>query len=179
MFIESYRDRITEVEAAGPFHHGEADGPFRIAVEEGLGKACIFGTEDEEVVGGVGDVGVELRCLGGEEPKGFVLEVGGQVGGFFDVNTEPVVEAGPFEGAVGGVKTDRFDEGEGGACAGAGADDVAGVGGDLRFKKDDAHGLHLSDVGDGEEAELCGAERSGDRLCTALTLIGVEGAKEG
>jgi hypothetical protein len=98
-FVDDDGDGVGEIEAAGAGDHRqrvEAVGPFFSEIGR---EAASFRAEDEQVVGGVGDVGVDWLGVAGEKVERMrgVFEIGSEVVDFENVNPFPIIEAGAFE----------------------------------------------------------------------------------
>jgi len=138
--VDDGADGGGEVEGAFVGEHGEDEALGGIAGEEVVGEALGFFAEDEvvaELEVGVPDGG---GGLGGEEPQAAGLdlgEVGVEVRVLGGGEAGPVVEAGAAAGFGGGVEAEGLDEVERGAGGDAGAADVAGVVGDLGLVEGD------------------------------------------
>lgn len=136
---------VGEVEAAVALAHG--DGELALAgepLEHLARKPPRLGAEDEGIARGEGGfaVGAGAARLDAEEPcAAEYLEAGGKVCVHLQLRELLVVEAGAAHCLARELEAERLHDVERRAAVGAQADDVAGIGRDLRLEEHDVeHG---------------------------------------
>lgn len=121
--------------------HGDTMYGLRVAVQQGLGQALGFGSEDQGVAGLKAGVQVAPgRCRAEQKEAGwfFRFQKGLNVRMHLGRDGVPIVQAGSFQLGVGDGETQGFHQMQFGAGGGAQAGDVAGVGWNLRMHQNHA-----------------------------------------
>ena len=140
-FVKDNRDGVGEVEAARGRAHRQAD--FLWVFQRGMNErrqSGGFAAKEKDVIGADGRVVKTALTFGGQRPDvapGDGLEKRRPVVVMVDVGELGVIQPGATQAAVVPGKAQRVDEVQHRAGIGAEADDVAGVGRDLRLVKGD------------------------------------------
>ncbi len=134
-FVKNDTNGRREIKAARVFHWDRKAFPGML-LEEALGKAAGFTSENEIVFLFEGSAPVRLLYLGGEKVETTLwTALPGQLSEAFpksDIDVGPIVEAGAAQGLLFDGKAERLDEVQARAGRKTKSADIARVGRDLR-----------------------------------------------